>query len=441
MPSALSLGASHRVDGALTLVGGFFLHLTLGTLYCFGNMNTYMTSYLRKHVHPGIAYSDMVWIPTLATVGQGLFMTFSGHLEELMGVRFTIIFGSTLMTLGVYLTALTIQVSVFLTIVTYGLMFGVGIAMAYAPPLGVAMRWFPRQKGLVNGVIVGGFGAGAFVFNQVQSAYLNPGNAPLDDDGYFSDDRILNRVPSVFLLLGSIYGVIQAMAVLLISPPGESDRQSMVPLVTHATDGEDEEFLHEEEEEAILGEEDDEDEQELINNGDLVAAARTPRQRSSSEDREERLSNLSVSQVTPEEAESIKPGQAVRTREFWILWGTFFLNTQAITYINSMYKAYGQGFVRDDHFLAIVGALAAVFNACGRVFWGHLCDSFGYRACMCVVTTAVGLLYATFTFVPHGGKPLFALWVWAIFFCFCASFVLLPTATAQCFGTRYTRSN
>ena len=69
--SPLSLLLSGRkLDGVLALVGGFSLHLTLGTLYCFGNMNTYMTSYLRKHVHPGIEYSDMVWIPTLSTVGQ-----------------------------------------------------------------------------------------------------------------------------------------------------------------------------------------------------------------------------------------------------------------------------------------------------------------------------------------------------------------------------------
>ena len=47
-------------------------------------------------------------------------------------------------------------------------MFGLGTALAYAPPMGVAMRWFPKQKGLVNGVIVGGFGAGAFIFNQVR---------------------------------------------------------------------------------------------------------------------------------------------------------------------------------------------------------------------------------------------------------------------------------
>jgi glutamine synthetase len=29
-----------------------------------------MTSYLRQHVHPNIEYSDMIWIPTLATISQ-----------------------------------------------------------------------------------------------------------------------------------------------------------------------------------------------------------------------------------------------------------------------------------------------------------------------------------------------------------------------------------
>ena len=79
----------------------------------------------------------------------------------------------------------------------------------------------------------------------------------------------------------------------------------------------------------------------------------------------------------------------MKTCEFWILWSTFFLNTQAIGYINSMYKAYGQVFINDDHFLAVVGAFAAIFNASGRVFWGHLCDKFGYRSCMLVVTASM----------------------------------------------------
>ena len=88
-------------------------------------------------------------------------------------------------------------------------MMGLGTALSYTPPLGVAMRWFPKSKGLVNGIIVGGFGLGAFIFNQIQTAYLNPNNKELDDGKFFTDDKILNRVPSVFLMLGAMYSVIQ----------------------------------------------------------------------------------------------------------------------------------------------------------------------------------------------------------------------------------------
>ena len=108
------------------------------------------------------------------------------------------------------------QYSVVATAITYGTMFGLGTALAYTPPLGVAMRWFPKSKGLVNGIIVGGFGLGAFIFNQIQTAYLNPTNKDLDDGQYFSDDKILDRVPSVFLMLGSIYTIVQVRFFLAV---------------------------------------------------------------------------------------------------------------------------------------------------------------------------------------------------------------------------------
>ena len=34
----------------------------------------------------------------------------------------------------------------------------------------------PEKKGLINGFVVGGFGGGAFIFDQVQTAYINPLN-------------------------------------------------------------------------------------------------------------------------------------------------------------------------------------------------------------------------------------------------------------------------
>ncbi len=87
-----------------------------------------------------------------------------GHASSPYSILFFL--GCTFMSSGVLLTYFSIQQSLGLTTLTYGLMFGFGTALAYAPPMGVAMRWFPRQKGLVNGIIVGGFGLGAFIFNQ-----------------------------------------------------------------------------------------------------------------------------------------------------------------------------------------------------------------------------------------------------------------------------------
>ena len=196
--------------------------------------------------------------------------------------------GALLSTLGLALSAI-FHTNISVLYLTYGLMFGVGIALAYAPPMGVAMAWYPRKKGLVNGIIVGGFGMGAFIFNTVQTTYLNPLNLSPREDGYFSADQtdILDRVPSVFLLLGSIYTVMQLLAVLLISSPGEEDLSSNIPLVTQI----------EEQEEDVLYQ--------------TGSAASSP--------------------VTEPQAGieiNIKPSDIVKTREFWVLWVTFVLNTQ-----------------------------------------------------------------------------------------------------------------
>jgi len=92
-------------------------------------------------------------------------------------------------------------------------------------------------------------------------------------------------------------------------------------------------------------------------------------------------------------------------------------------------------------FLAVVGAFAAIFNSGGRVLWGHLCDVFSYRMCMIMVTSLISLLFSTLYLTEFGQKATFAIWIWAIFFSFCGNFVLLPTATAQCFGTKNSSKN
>lgn len=173
------------------------------------------------------------------------------------------------------------------------------------------MRWFPKSKGLVNGIIVGGFGLGAFIFNQIQTAYLNPLNEELDDEGkFFKDEKILKRVPSVFLMLGSIYAIIQFLSILLIKAPADDDVSSMMPLVTHASPDETEALVDIQDDE-----EDEEEDLELDHPGESHEPTLSVHR-----------SSTRVSQA--DLLENLKPGQIVKTKEFWILWATFFLNTQ-----------------------------------------------------------------------------------------------------------------
>lgn len=54
----------------------------------------------------------------------------------------------------------------------YGGLFGMGVGLSYTPPLVCGYKHFPQHKGLVSGFVVSGFGAGAFVFNQVGGGAL-----------------------------------------------------------------------------------------------------------------------------------------------------------------------------------------------------------------------------------------------------------------------------
>lgn len=62
---------NQKVKGFSSVFGGFLIHLTLGTFYTIGNMNTYITSYLRKHGEPELTYSSAVWINTGFISGMG----------------------------------------------------------------------------------------------------------------------------------------------------------------------------------------------------------------------------------------------------------------------------------------------------------------------------------------------------------------------------------
>jgi OFA family oxalate/formate antiporter-like MFS transporter len=46
---------------------------------------------------------------------------------------------------------------------SYGLIGGIGLGLGYIVPVAVLVKWFPDRRGLITGIAVGGFGAGALI--------------------------------------------------------------------------------------------------------------------------------------------------------------------------------------------------------------------------------------------------------------------------------------
>ncbi|KAF7489345.1 putative MFS-type transporter YhjX [Sarcoptes scabiei] len=395
-----------QTKGVSSVIGGFLIHLILGTFYTLGNVNTYLTSYLRNRIDPELTYASSIWINAAFLLGQGTLMMVGGILENKIGPRLTCFIGSMIFSVSVGLTYFTIDYGFIWVVLTYGFLSSLGVGMAYVAPLAAGMKWFTKQKGLVNGVIVAGYGLGSLIFTYVQTSYLNPDNLSPKSDGYFYDETILERVPKLFILLFAIYITIQLIGCCLIFTPPKQPNEIIF---------EEGRFLliNSLEEETTFKDSFN----DQSNNG-----------YSSCED-QDNIIPRGPSKI------DISYKQAIKTKEFFLLWLMFAFSTQAVQFINTMYKAYGSLFILDDHFLAFVGSIASIFNALGRLAWGYYYDKTSFRTCIKTLSGLLSILMFTFELSSvYESKTMFFIWVISIFFTFSGIFVIFPTATAQVFG-------
>lgn len=61
--------------------------------------------------------------------------------------------------------------------VIFAVSFGICNGLAYTIPLKVGWDHFPKNKGLVSGIVIGGFGLGSFIFGLISTLLINPDNS------------------------------------------------------------------------------------------------------------------------------------------------------------------------------------------------------------------------------------------------------------------------
>lgn len=104
---------------------------------------------------------------------------------------------------------------------TYGAIGGVGAGMAYIAPVTMIVKWFPERKGLAGGVVAGGFGMGAFIYNQLVPRLpgFHAATSHADTAAPVMAPSNIAAVMHVFIASGSVYLIVGVLAAALFQNP------------------------------------------------------------------------------------------------------------------------------------------------------------------------------------------------------------------------------
>ncbi|SEM06769.1 Major Facilitator Superfamily protein [Syntrophus gentianae] len=98
----------------------------------------------------------------------GISAAFGGMLVDKKGPRFVATIGGILFGIGTLIAGYADQVgSLPLLWLGFGVVAGLGNGFGYVTPIATLIRWFPDKRGLVTGLAVMGFGAGAFFMGKI----------------------------------------------------------------------------------------------------------------------------------------------------------------------------------------------------------------------------------------------------------------------------------
>ena len=182
------------------------LQVCFGTVYAWSFFQTIL-------VHQGgWTHTETAWAFSIAIFSLGVSAAWAGNMLSRLGPRFLAVTGSILFSGGYVISGAALHLdSIPLFYLGYGVIGGAGIGLGYVTPVATVAKWFPDRKGLATGIVVMGFGVGAFLLSKGLAPFLIVSTA--------------GTLPLVFIWLGVIFGCILIPCSLALSdPPASSSR-------------------------------------------------------------------------------------------------------------------------------------------------------------------------------------------------------------------------
>src|SRR6201981_2795283 len=135
---------------------GVFLQIALGAVYAWSVFRIPLAKQF------GWSISEVTLTFTISLFVLGVAAFFGGLWLNRRGPRIVALTGGVLYGVGVFLASFS-EHGLWWLYLSYGVIGGVGLGFSYIVPVAVLIKWFPDRRGLITGIAVGGFGAGALI--------------------------------------------------------------------------------------------------------------------------------------------------------------------------------------------------------------------------------------------------------------------------------------
>ena len=162
--------SNENLESKRWLIAGaaIVMQLCLGTVYAW---SVFKIPLMKAHGWSDFEVSSTMMI-LMAVIGVSA--AFGGTLVDKKGPRFVATIGGILFGSGVLLAGFADQVgNLFLLYLGFGIIGGLGNGFGYVTPIATLIRWFPDKRGLITGLAVMGFGAGAFFMGKIAPGMVN----------------------------------------------------------------------------------------------------------------------------------------------------------------------------------------------------------------------------------------------------------------------------
>ncbi|HQB30228.1 MAG TPA: OFA family MFS transporter [Syntrophales bacterium] len=341
-------------------VAAIVMQLCLGTVYAW---SVFKKPLMATHGW-GETETQITFMICIGVIG--LAAAFGGTLVDKRGPRFVATLGGLLFGGGTMIAGLADQLgSIWLLYLGFGLIAGLGNGFGYVTPIATLIRWFPDKRGLVTGLAVMGFGAGAFFMGKIAPGMV-----------------ISMGVANTFYIWGIIFLIaVTASAQLYRNPP-----KGWLPAGFSPSPS-----------------------------GGVSAA------------------------------DSFTFERAIRTPQWWMLWGMLFLNVSAGIGLISQLSPLAQDVIRNANpgiapaALAVTGgtilAVASIFNGLGRLFWAWTSDAIGRRNVFIIMFFTQTVLYILLPRI--GSEIVFTVIACYLLACYGGGFATMPAFAADSFGPGY----